>query len=265
MADYGHDPTETAIPYAAFKSAGFQISFATERGTKPACDTKMLTGWTQKLLGANQNTLKAYEKMAASLEFSGPIAWASPEFTLDPYNLVFLPGGHDKGVQQVIDSSIVQSHLADYFPGTERHHGSQKAIAAICHGVLGLSKANDPYGKSVLYGSTTTALPGIMEQGIWWATRAVLGNYYKTYGAGSDSVEAEVKKRLNFPDIQWKSSLSPTPFVVEDTMHNYLSGRYPPDAQLLADKAIALVQKIMTPKDENRPGVIKLAPTYESS
>ena len=71
MADYGHDPTgeetcpltvasntalvETAIPYMAFKNAGFQVDIATENGgTVPKCDAKMLTGMTQKLLVRSQ-------------------------------------------------------------------------------------------------------------------------------------------------------------------------------------------------------------------
>lgn len=36
-----------------------------------------------------------------------------------------------------------------------------------------------------------------------------------------------------------------TRFVVQDEKFNYLSGRYPADAQLLADKAIGLVQNSM--------------------
>jgi putative intracellular protease/amidase len=50
MADYGHDPTETAIPYTTFKAAGFNVTFATETGKAPECDKKMLEGVTQKLL-----------------------------------------------------------------------------------------------------------------------------------------------------------------------------------------------------------------------
>lgn len=50
MADYGHDPTETAIPYTIFKSSGFIVHFATEKGVAPKCDSKMLYGLTQKLL-----------------------------------------------------------------------------------------------------------------------------------------------------------------------------------------------------------------------
>ena len=68
MADYGHDPTgmasvqavnplytdgmpsETAVPYTAFKKAGFDVQFATETGNSPKCDERMISGMTQKLL-----------------------------------------------------------------------------------------------------------------------------------------------------------------------------------------------------------------------
>jgi putative intracellular protease/amidase len=123
-------------------------------------------------------------------DFSHPISWTSPDFTLSTYDLVFLPGGHDKSVRQVIDSPIVQRALAEYFPQTKKP--SKKHVAAICHGVLGISEATLENGKSVLHDATTTALPGMFEQGIFWSTRLVLGDYYKTYGADSASVEAAV-------------------------------------------------------------------------
>jgi putative intracellular protease/amidase len=41
---------ETAVPYGAFKKAGFDVQFATENGKAPECDKKMLRGITQKLL-----------------------------------------------------------------------------------------------------------------------------------------------------------------------------------------------------------------------
>jgi len=52
MSDYGHDPTETSIPYTVFKKAGFEVHFATETGKTPECDKKMLRGITQKLLAS---------------------------------------------------------------------------------------------------------------------------------------------------------------------------------------------------------------------
>ena len=45
-----HSISETAVPYAEFKKAGFEIDFVTEKGNMPECDSKMLTGMTQKLL-----------------------------------------------------------------------------------------------------------------------------------------------------------------------------------------------------------------------
>ena len=118
------------------------------------------------------------------------LAWTDESFSLDPYDLVFLPGGHEKGVVQVINSPITHRLIADYFPKTRKP--SKKSVAAICHGVMVLSESSLPDGKSVIHDATTTALPGFMEQSIFWGTRAFLGDYYKTYGAGSDSVQTSV-------------------------------------------------------------------------
>ncbi|KAE8445530.1 hypothetical protein EG329_013293 [Mollisiaceae sp. DMI_Dod_QoI] len=71
-ADYGHDPTETAIPYIASKKAGFKVQFATENGRVPECDNKMLTGITQKLLGASKDAVDAYKQMTTTPEFLNP-------------------------------------------------------------------------------------------------------------------------------------------------------------------------------------------------
>lgn len=49
-------------------------------------------------------------------------------------------------------------------------------------------------GKSIIHECHTTALPARFEQVAFWATRAFLGDYYKTYGAGSDDVEVSVRR-----------------------------------------------------------------------
>ena len=190
MANYGHDPTETAVPYHEFKKAGYKIDFATEQGNVPECDKRMAEGWTQKLLGANKEAVTLYESLKKDLQSMKILSWSSEGFTLEPYDLVFLPGGHDKGIVQVVNSPIIHKLLADYFPKTRKP--SRKSCAAICHGVLNLSETTLPNGKSAIHDATTTTLPGAMEQGIFWATRLVLGDYYKTYGACSESVETSV-------------------------------------------------------------------------
>ncbi|TQS32601.1 hypothetical protein Golomagni_07079 [Golovinomyces magnicellulatus] len=241
MSDYGHDPSETAIPYAGFKSAGFDIDFITEKGTSPKCDAKMLEGITQKILGAKQYVITEYNKMILSEEWKSPSSWSTPGFSLDQYDLVFVPGGHEKSVRQVIDSETVHKLMADYFPKTKKP--ATKAVGAVCHGVMVLSSTKLEDGKSVLHGVKTTALPARFEQLAFWGTRAFLGDYYKTYGACSENVEESVTKVLEKPS-DFKNSLGMGPFVVEDETYNYVSARFPGDVDLLAEKLVNLARSI---------------------
>jgi putative intracellular protease/amidase len=141
--------------------------------------------------GATKPAVDAYDEMSKTTEFLQPVSWSSPDFSLDSYNLVFLPGGHEKGVRQVIDSPIIHKQLVQYFPATRKP--SKKAVAAICHGVMVLSESLDADGKSIIHECDTTALPARFEQVAFWGTRAFLGDYYKTYGVGSDDVEVSVR------------------------------------------------------------------------
>ncbi|KAH7018110.1 class I glutamine amidotransferase-like protein [Microdochium trichocladiopsis] len=240
MADYGHDPTETAVPYTAFKTAGYDISFVTESGKAPECDKKMLSGVTQKLLGAKKEVVSQYKTMSLSPEFQHPKSWSDPSFSLEPYDIVIFPGGHDKAVRQVIDSPRVQQLVAEHFPRTQKP--SKKIVGAVCHGVMVLSSSRDPAtGHSVIRSCDTTALPSGFEQSAYWGTRVFLGDYYKTYGAGSEDVQTSVTKVLASPS-QFKSTLNPGPFIVEDEHYNYISARYPGDAQLFSEEIIKLVE-----------------------
>jgi putative intracellular protease/amidase len=128
--------------------------------------------------------------MSRTPEFQNPLSWSSPDFNLDSFNLVFLPGGHEKGVRQLIDSPIMHKHLASYFPATTKP--SSKTVAAVCHGVMVLSQTEGADGKSIIHECVTTALPARFEQVAFWGTRAFLGDYYKTYGSGSENVEDSV-------------------------------------------------------------------------
>ncbi|KAI0206600.1 class I glutamine amidotransferase-like protein [Astrocystis sublimbata] len=237
MADYGHDPTETAVPWAAFKAAGYEVHFATETGKAPRCDKKMLEGVTQKLLGASKSAVATYRAMQRSEEMLHPYSWSAPSFSLDAFDLVVLPGGHEKGVRQVIESASVHKLLLAYFPLTKKP--SRKVVAAVCHGVMVLSETKDAAGRSVLHDCVTTALPAQFEQAAYWGTRAFLGDYYKTFGHGSENVQEAVTKALASP-AQFKSTLNPGPFVVEDENYNYVSARYPADAEAFAEEIIKL-------------------------
>lgn len=162
--------------------------------------------------GAKKSVVAQYNIMLASPEHASPLSWSDPGFTLASFDLVYLPGGHDRGVQQVIESSTVHKHLAEFFPLTRKSStGPQKAVAAICHGPLVLANTIDPAtGRSVLHGCKTTALPAGFEKVAYWGTRLWLGDYYKTYGEGSEDVEVSIRKVLRDGGL-FKSSLSPLP------------------------------------------------------
>jgi putative intracellular protease/amidase len=129
--------------------------------------------------------------MSKTTDFLHPLSWSSLDFSLDSYNLIFLPGGHEKSVRQIIDSPIIYKQLAHYFPATIKP--SKKTVAAICHGVMVLSETKNAEGESIIHECITTALPARFEQVAFWGTRLFLGDYYKTYGAGSDDVETSVR------------------------------------------------------------------------
>lgn len=121
-------------------------------------------------------------------------SWSNASFSLASYDLLFFPGGHEKSVRQVLDSEALRAHLAAFWPGTKKP--GRKAVAAVCHGVLVVSETTNEQGQSILHDVSTTTLPNIFESGIWWATRALLGDYYKTYGAGSANCEDMVSGDL---------------------------------------------------------------------
>ncbi|WQF78440.1 Putative class I glutamine amidotransferase, ThiJ/PfpI family [Colletotrichum destructivum] len=249
MADYGHDPTEVAVPYQAFKDAGFHVNFATETGKTPRCDSRMLEGLSQKLLGAAASVMKLYDAMVGSSEMQSPLSWTSSGFTLDDFDVVHIPGGHDKEVRQLLDSTAAQVLLANYFPKTKKP--GRKVISAICHGPLLLCNTKGDDGNSILYHCTTTALPAFFESSAYHGTRLFLGDYYKTYGAGSESVEASMRKAVKDPS-QFKSSWIPhKPFVVEDTEYNYVSARFPPDAAKMSEMTVNLVHLVQGFKGED--------------
>ncbi|KAF5968277.1 hypothetical protein FCOIX_11525 [Fusarium coicis] len=235
------ESTETAVPYAAFKEAGFKVQFATETGKTPQCDKRMMEGITGKLLGAKAVVVEGCKSMLESDEARHPLSWTAPGFSLDTYNLVLFPGGHDKAVRQIIDSKEVHKLILDYFPKTKKPRN--KAVGAICHGVMVLSSAKSSDGKSVIHECTTTTLPGFFESSVYWATRAFLGDYYKTYGAGSENTEDSVRSSIADDNTQFKGSNSFDPFVVKDNEFNYVSARWPGDAGLFAKTLVNLVRE----------------------
>ena len=167
-------------------------------GFVPGLDRLRLVGL---LMSADSAGREAYAAMTRDPAYRQPHCWR--ELSEKDFDGLVLPGGHRaRGMREYLESSALQDLVVAFFR-------ADKAVGAICHGVLLLARSIDPLtGRSVLFGRKTTGLTWSMERLAgrvgkivrWWNP-----NYYRTYpdklgeADGYRSVEAEVKRVLATP------------------------------------------------------------------
>jgi putative intracellular protease/amidase len=249
LPSYGFDPTESSVPWSKLVQAGHRIVFATPDGAPANADRRMLTGqdlprMLKKSLMAEAEAIALYTRMQATEEFQHPIAYA--QIQPDAYDLLLLPGGHDKGMRVYLESAELQRAVAWFFD-----HG--KPVAAICHGTLLAARStslDDPVrrGKSVLWGRKTTGLTHNQEMVAWWLTRGRLGDYYRTYSVPmADELKSRLRSQHDYDGgpgwpIPMTRDSDKRPchgFIVRDG--NYLSARWPGDAHRFGDAVVAML------------------------
>ena len=242
LPSYGFDPTEAAIPWKILTDNGIKITFATPKGRPANGDEIMLTGKRlgifKSLLKARKDAIEAYKLMYQSQEFKQPIRYDA----IDPsdYNGIFLPGGHDKGVKEYLESLILQNIIPVFFQ-------NEKKIGAVCHAPLLLARSKDKKtNRSVIYDYKTTGLLKIQELTAYYLTKLWLKDYYLTYPG--TSVEDEVKAALidpnnfisgNIPLLRDSENNYKPGFVVKD--RNYISARWPGDIYTLSHSFLKMI------------------------
>ena len=117
LPNYGFDPTEAAIPWKLLTDQNFEVVFATPNGKKATADSIMLKGerlgiW-KILLAARQDAVDAYKEMENSNEFCNPIKYADAKEC--DFDALLLPGGHDKGVKEYLESNLLQQVVVNFF------------------------------------------------------------------------------------------------------------------------------------------------------
>jgi len=244
LPGYGFDPTEAAIPWKIFSRKGWEVDFATPQGKRGSADVIMLTGrglgiW-RRILGARQDGVEAYKEMEKCESFCNPLKYTDVEER--EFDGIFLPGGHDKGVREYLESKVLQDLVARFF-------AAGKPVGAICHGVLLVARSVDPgTGRSVIHDYKTTSLLKSQELLAYYMTRLWLGDYYLTYPGRT--VEEEVRSALAHPGNFLRGPLpllrdSPRHlnrgFVVRDG--NYLSARWPGDVYNLSFTFVEVVEE----------------------
>lgn len=230
LPSYGFDPTEAAIPWKILSENNIEIVFSSPTGQKPSADTKMLTGenlgiW-KGILKARKDAMDAYHQMQQSKAFSNPLKYS--ELNEKDFDALLLPGGHDKGMKEYLESDILQNLVVDFFK-------AQKPVAAICHGVLLAARSIDPDTKKpVIFNYKTTSLLNTQELTAYFMTRLWLKDYYLTYPeiTVQKEVTAALSDKNNFIE-------GPNPLFRDDLKHlergftirykNFLSARWPGD------------------------------------
>jgi putative intracellular protease/amidase len=230
IPSYGFDPTEVAIPWKLLVRQGYKPVFATPNGEKADADHIMLTGEGlgiyKKMLKARKDAIIAYEEMCNSIDFNNPVEYE--DIDASQYMALYLPGGHDKGVREYLESAVLQKLIPHFFL-------TKKPVGAICHGVILLARSQMPGSdKPVLYGYKTTALLKKQELLAYKLTRPLLGDYYLTYP--ETTVEDEVLGALKdkddfirgpFPVFRDTELNTKHGFVCID--RHYISARWPGD------------------------------------
>ena len=173
LPSYGFDPTEVAIPWQLLTKAGYTVVFTTPTGTKASPDSKMLTGvglgiW-KSMLQARQDAVAACIEMQSSPLFCQPLKY--DEVNEENFTGILLPGGHDQGMKEYLESNILQALVVDFFL-------AQKPVGAICHGVVLAARSIVPQSnKSVIYDYKTTSLLKSQELLAYNLTRLWLKDY----------------------------------------------------------------------------------------
>jgi putative intracellular protease/amidase len=238
LPDRDFDTTEVAVPWRLLTDAGHEVVFATEHGgVAPRCDQRLIDGVVFGQLGAAPEPIAFYRELERDARFRDPRPWDKVDIT--SFDGLVLPGGHAPGMRQYLGSTQLHRQVARFWT-------TGRPVGAICHGVLVLARSKDPAtGASVLRDKRTTCLPKDLERSAFLATAWRLGRYYRTYPAYvQDEVVAalaEPRQFLRGPRTLKRGTRTDHrhAFVVEDG--NYVSGRWPGDSYLFAERFIALL------------------------
>lgn len=244
IPSYGFDPTEVAIPWKLLSENDFEVTFATPKGIKAEGDKIMITGeglgLFKSLLRARKDAVSAYDLMLKSIEFKNPISY--DEIDESKFNSVYLPGGHDKGVKEYLESPILKKIIPLFFE-------NNKKVGAICHGVILLARSkNKNTSNSVIYDYKTTSLLKSQELTAYKLTKFWLKDYYLTYPeiTVEDEVISALKNKSQFlygrkPIFRDALENTKSGFVTVD--RNYISARWPGDIYSFTLTYIELLNK----------------------
>lgn len=271
----GFDPTEVAVPWKILTQRGHQVTFATPQGqVSTGADQHVLQGLLGGLIQVFPQPYQDYLDMIQSEEYLHPISFhdlihaENENIRINQFDGVFIGGGHHPVMSTLLNAHVLHEAVRHYWT-------LNKPVAAVCHGVLVLSRA----GIFNTYTLNTTAVPRYLEAQGYLLTKylAGMGDYQLSTTLQrytQDEIEDAIYKGITqtpfdapqqqHDDASNTSQSTPTShfisgpydllaplmpgslhdhthaFIVED--NHYLSGRFWGDAYLLALRFAAKVE-----------------------
>ena len=134
---------EYAVPYMALTGAGVEVVVASPAGGVVPVDEKSKP---------SDSDAKAWAPALSALQSTLPLASVREQ----PFDLIFLPGGHGPLVDLATDSTL-QDMLS-------RQEAEGRLIAAVCHGPAGLLHARRRDGSPLLEGRRVTGFTNTEER-----------------------------------------------------------------------------------------------------
>ncbi len=140
---------ELTTPYYAFIDAGAEVDLAsTAGGQVPVDPNSMAEKDRPESVERFLDDASAIEKLKHSLNVD--------HLTADPYDAVFLPGGHGT-MWDLPENTALADLLTTAF-------AEGKVVAAVCHGPAGLVNAKDTEGRPLVAGRKVSAFTNSEEE-----------------------------------------------------------------------------------------------------
>ena len=111
-----YDPTESGVIWQTLVNKGFKVQFATPKGEIAFADKRMTDiGFSvlSPLLMPQKPAMASYQAMLKSAAFNQPISYQQVD--IENSEGLHIPGGHAKGMKELIESPVAQHLIIEAF------------------------------------------------------------------------------------------------------------------------------------------------------
>lgn len=118
LADKGFMLEQVCLPWRYFTDRGFVVEFVIAESIFPPRPPKpndsYMTGWKSHVLGASKEILDIYSVLCTLNEFNNPKCYRSNGFTFDNFSAVFITGGRNPFVREMLEDPLLHASLVPY-------------------------------------------------------------------------------------------------------------------------------------------------------